>query len=383
VLTKPLTDAIEQAEQIIASAAKTPADLAEGYDYLAGCVQAALRMAWAYQPDEPCFITSTGPYMKYGLDNPDTLYLHAYLRPGATYLVTGRRGSTADLNFQILNGSYTPVQVPDSLTAFDDRELDIHDDGTFSLELKTPSDAAMLVVRETYSDWSTERRGTISIRSLAPSAPSIGADGANDPGKRSDPGKRNDPGKRYRVAGKMLVSQIRTFLSFPEWFYLTEPVNTLTEPRRTPGGLATQFSSVGHYELADDEAMIVTVPRADVPYQGIQLGSLWYTSLDYIGHQTSLTAAQARTDPDGMLRFVISERDPGVANWLELTGHPRGYIQLRWQHLSRDLTADDGPAAEVVPATELAARLPFYERSDDYDRRIAARRAAVANRMVF
>ena len=72
--------------------------------------------------------------------------------------------------------------------------------------------------------------------------------------------------------------------------------------------------------------MIVTVPAAGAataPYQGIQLGSMWYVSLDYINHQTSLTADQARIDPDGQLRFVISERDPGVANWLELTGRRR------------------------------------------------------------
>ena len=111
----------------------------------------------------------------------------------------------------------------------------------------------------------------------------------------------------------------------------------MTPPRLTPGGLATQFSSAGHFDLDQDQAMIVTVPAAgrDVaPYQGIQLGSLWYISLDYINHQTSLTADQARTDPDGMLRFVISERDPGVANWLELTGRRRGYVQIRWQQLT-------------------------------------------------
>jgi hypothetical protein len=129
------------------------------------------------------------------------------------------------------------------------------------------------------------------------------------------------------------------------------------------------------------------VPRADVPYQGIQLGSMWYISLDYIDHQTSLTADQARTDPDGMLRFVISERDPGVANWVERTGHDRGYIQLRWQHLSRELTADDGPSAEVVPVAALPDKLPFYSDARitpvEYADRIAARRAAVAERMVF
>jgi len=123
-------------------------------------------------------------------------------------------------------------------------------------------------------------------------------------------------------------------------FYLNEPVNTLTPARPTPGGLATQFSSAGHFDLADDEAMLVTVPAAGketAPYQGIQLGSMWYVSLDYINHQTSLTADQARIDPDGRMRFVISERDPGVANWLERTGHGRGYVQLRWQRLTRGL----------------------------------------------
>jgi hypothetical protein len=122
------------------------------------------------------------------------------------------------------------------------------------------------------------------------------------------------------------------------------------------------------------------------PYQGIQLGSMWYISLDYINHQTSLTADQAKADPDGMLRFVVSERDPGVANWLECTGHQRGYLQLRWQRLSRDLTPEDGPTAELVPVAELARHLPFYEQQAitkaEYTDRIAARQAAVATRML-
>jgi hypothetical protein len=236
----------------------------------------------------------------------------------------------------------------------------------------------MLAVREVYSDWAAERRGTIRIHragaeGLAPHSPSEVAAAA----------------KRYTVAGKMLLSRIRTFLAFPEWFYLNEPANTLTPPRRTPGGLATQFSSVGHYDLADDEAMIVTVPAAAkevAPYQGIQLGSMWYISLDYVSHQTSLTADQARVDPDGRMRFVISERDPGVANWLERTGHDRGYVQLRWQRLTRDLGPADGPVAEVVPFDELSRRLPFYDSArispQEWRARIAARQVAVAERMV-
>ena len=163
----------------------------------------------------------------------------------------------------------------------------------------------------------------------------------------------------------------------------------MTPPRPTPGGLATQFSSAGHYELGDDQAMIVTVPaagRKTAPYQGIQLGSRWYISLDYINHQTSLTADQARIDPDGRMRFVISERDPGVANWLERTGHSRGYLQIRWQRLTRDLGPGDGPEVAVVPYGELPQRLPFYDSArvsePQWRARIAARQAAIAERML-
>jgi hypothetical protein len=111
---------------------------------------------------------------------------------------------------------------------------------------------------------------------------------------------------------------------------------------------------------------------------------MWYVSLDYINHQTSLTASQARTDPDGMIRYVISERDPGVANWLERTGHRRGYVQLRWQRLSRPLSPEDGPRVDIVAVDDLPKQLPYHERIDAaaYRARIAARQAATAARML-
>jgi hypothetical protein len=391
VLTQSFADAVLEAEKIITSAphVQTDQDLAEGYDYLAGSIAASLHMAWAYERDFPYFVQSTGPYTKLGLDNPDTLYLHAYMRDDAEYIVTGQRGTTADLSFQVLNGDYSPVDVPDSLTAFDDRRLEIRPDGTFELRFGPPTPAspanyvplgpgsAMLVVREVYSDWAREQRGTLRVQR------------ADKIGLAPPPPDASLLAKRYNVAGKLLLSRLRTFLTFPEWFYLKEPVNTMTAPRQTPGGLATQFSSAGHFDLSPDQAMIVTVPSASkdvAPYQGIQLGSMWYISLDYINHQTSLSADQARADDDGMLRFVISEQDPGVANWLELTGRTRGYVQIRWQRLTRDLTAADGPHAEAVPFASLRDRLPNYEQARitaaEYRARIAARQAAVANRMV-
>ncbi|MFC7528474.1 hypothetical protein [Actinoplanes sp. GCM10030250] len=374
MLTQPLAEAITAAEKIITGAPHVlgDTDLVEGYEYLAGSIRASIQMAWAFERDFPYFVRSTGPYTKMGLDNPDTLYFHAWLRDDAEYVVTGVRGSTVDLSFQTLDGDYSPVEVPGSLAAFDDREIDIAPDGSYTIKIGPAPKAAMLVVREVFNDWAVERPGTLRIHR------------PDTIGSAPRPLTLEKTTQRYGVAGKILISRLRTFLAFAERFYLGLPVNTLTPPRPTPGGLSTQYSSVGHYDLDDDQAMIVTVPASDAPYQGIQLGSMWYVSLDYINHQTSLTAAQARIDPDGLIRYVISERNPGVTNWLERTGHRRGYVQLRWQRLSRPLLDTDGPKVEIVAVDDLPKRLPFYEAisEQEYRERIAARQAATANRML-
>ena len=387
MLTQSFADAVLEAEKIIKDAPhiRTDQDLLEGYEYLAGSIRAAIQSSFAHEKDFPFFMRSATPYTKLGLDNPDTLYFSARIRDNAEYQVTGRRGATADLSFQILSGDYNPEDVPDSLQAFDDREVQIEPDGSFTLWFGPSRDdprpnyftvapgANMLLVREVWSDWDATP-GTIAIQRVD----KIGA--------APPPLAEGLLARKFDGAAKSLVQQLKTFLQFPEWFYLKLPVNTFTEPRLTPGGLATQYSSVGHFDLADDQAMIISVPASDAPYQGFQLGSMWYVSLDFVNHQTSLTAHQARHDPDGMIRIVVSERDPGLANWVELTGHRRGYLQFRWQRTSREFTPQDGPTAEVVAFDEIAQKLPHYDEArvtpEQWRERIAARQRAVANRML-
>ncbi|NDZ96039.1 hypothetical protein G3I13_05340 [Streptomyces sp. SID6673] len=386
-VTRPLTDAIAEAERLIASAefVESEQDLAEGYDYLGGSIAAIVQLVRTRQKSHPNFITSTGPTTKMGLDNPDTLYYHADVESDGTYVVRGRRGSTVDLSFQVLAGDYTASNVPGGDDAFDDRRIPIDADGDFEITFGPPIDeerddyfvladgASMLAVREVYGDW-TQKKGSISIERVdtvgtAPEEPDLAR-----------------VTRRYATAGKMLTSRINTWFNFPKWFYLDEPVNTFTAPRLTPGGLATQSSSVGHFRLADNEAMVITVPKSEAPYQGFQLGSMWYISLDYVNHQTSLNSAQAQVDPDGMIRMVVSRRNPGVANWIETTGRTTGIMQFRWQRTDHPIPSEGGPTAQVIDIDDVEAHLPYW--SDNvidaagWAERIAARQRAFAERML-
>ncbi len=378
--TLAFRDALAEAEALIADPPfeVTEQERAEGYDYLAGSIRSAIQAAFSYDLQHPVLMNGTHQYSRQGLDNPDAIYFLAYLDEGGTYEISGTRGTTADLSFQVVDGNYTPQGSPTTLAAFDDRELDIAEDGSFRWTIGPELGAtkgSSVIIREVYSDWVAEERGTLRIQRL------------DTAGVPRPPLTREGVTKRYAVAAKALTTRIRTWFEFPKWFTYPEPVNTLTVPKRTPGGLASQYSSLGHYALDDDQALVVTVPVCDhAGYQAIQIGSKWYVSTDYEHHQTSLTAAQSQADPDGKFRYVISTRNPGVANWLDTTDHATGVMMLRWQRVEQPLTAEDGPVVEVVAFDDLASHLPFAEHNrvspEQYSARIADRQVGIARRMI-
>ena len=114
MFSDPLTDAIAEAEKLVAAAPfiESEADLLEGLQYLAGCIAGCTHLAFDYDRDHPFLQSGTGPFTKMGLDNPDTLYFGTRVQPGHDYVVTGRRGTTTDLSFQLLGGEYTDDNVP-------------------------------------------------------------------------------------------------------------------------------------------------------------------------------------------------------------------------------------------------------------------------------
>lgn len=169
--TENFRQAVAEAEALIADPPfeVTEQERAEGYDYLAGSIRSAIQAAFSYDLVHPVLMNGTHQYSRQGLDNPDAIYFNAYLDEGGTYQVTGTRGTTSDLSFQLMDGSYSAAGAPTTLAAFDDRELDIAADGSFSWTFGPElglTKGSTLIIREVYSDWVDERRGTIRIQRL-------------------------------------------------------------------------------------------------------------------------------------------------------------------------------------------------------------------------
>jgi len=143
----------------------------------------------------------------------------------------------------------------------------------------------------------------------------------------------------------------------------------------------------GHFDLAPDEALLIKAWPSEATYQGIQLGHHWWESLDYANRQSSLTADQAKPSPDGAFYFVVSQTDPGVANWLDTEGFRRGVILMRFDGLPGE-AIDEGkaPTASLVKLDELIERLPEGEAeisAEEREEQIALRRRHVQHRFGF
>ena len=124
--------------------------------------------------------------------------------------------------------------------------------------------------------------------------------------------------------------------------------------------MSTNIYAGGIYELAEDEALLVEATfTGDPVYTSMHLGNMWGESPDYANHQSSLNRHQMYVGEDGVQRWVVAHRDPGVQNWIDTTGLPKGYLSHRWAY-SELPPKEEWPTitCRVIPFDEIQTAIP-------------------------
>ena len=120
------------------------------------------------------------------------------------------------------------------------------------------------------------------------------------------------------------------------------------------------------YTLGEDEALLIECEKPDAQYFGFTLHTLgWLESGDFADRQTSLSDQQIFVDRDGRIRVVLSQSDPGVPNWIDITARPRGLLVYRWVWAATNPL----PESKVVPLAALREALPVDHPEVDTDAR--------------
>ncbi|HEY6533786.1 MAG TPA: hypothetical protein VIY72_15875 [Acidimicrobiales bacterium] len=298
-----------------------------------------------------------------GGDNPDQRYLVTPVTGGGTYRIWGSLGSATRVELQVYAGIPYLGDGGGTASYLSFEDLEISEDGSFEVILSpgridgnwmdNPPESTKLFVRQIYDTWSADPPGEVHIDR-------VDAHGELRPDWTPD-----DMAERLHATATDLRSHVQVWPTIVQAIVERVPANQFGPPTdsRASGGVPGRWMINGHFDLADDEALIVTTRPMSGNYQGIQLLDLWMNSLEYADRQTSLSTGQADRSGDGCHRFVVCATDPGVANWLDTMGRRRGLVLVRYDGTT-ETTFDEEkrPTTEVVKRAELDDHLPADTR---------------------
>lgn len=347
---------------------------------LGGLMSAYLGRICA-DPVHPAFLPGAGYHQRMGMPNPDTVYLTASIDGEGIYRISGDRGTAPDVCLMPMGGP-TPAGLK-TYPAIDLHSFDLNADGLLDLVVSArrpdghrgpwqeiAPDVRSLMLRSVSDAWGQDRDPVLAITRL------------DRPTRRA---RTRPEDLAARLAG--LVPTLEGMLGFGMRKVATLQaqgvVNAVAAVDYSAGGgLLGQWYHEGVFELAADQALVVEADlRGGIETLSLALTDALGCTLDWANAQSSLNRNQARRDDDGFLRVVLSDRDPGVHNWLDTAGHRLGVMQFRWTGCAQ------APAMtfRLTRLDEVGSALPFDTPAISPAERemILRERAATAQRRVY
>jgi hypothetical protein len=100
------------------------------------------------------------------------------------------------------------------------------------------------------------------------------------------------------------------------------------------GGVLDRLHGFGSWEKPASDALVVQFTPPDCEYWILQLCNRWQENLDvYEDGQGYVTKFTSSPEPDGSIRVVIADEDPGVGgHWIDSFEHTSGVFSLRLIH---------------------------------------------------
>lgn len=292
------------------------------------------------------------PGSRWGIDNPDSVYRVIPISGSERYVIRGKVPDPrlTENYFTLWNEHMGTVDVLDGKT------LELDDEGRFEIfvdsdekgdrdnHIKSDDSAVEFYIRDVIADWANERPNELTIERLG---------GAPETPERTFEKKVDD-------AMAMLTRNIDSTMRWNAQA-LDKDANgfDFTIDRDSDGALRNQLYIMGHFKLAEDEALIIDVGLGGADYFLAPITNVWGTTNDIVHRTSSLNLTQVhRTDPD-KLTLVLSQQDPGVWNWLDPCDMDTGLLTLRWAEFESGRPGEGfGATSRVVKMADLDSELP-------------------------
>ena len=294
----------------------------------------------------------TIPGSRWGIDNPDSVYRVIPIAGDERYRITGKVAeSRLPENYftlwddkmntvDVLNGSTLKLAADGSFEIF----VDSDPAGDRPNHVLSSPAAHEFYIRDVVQDWAIDTPNELSIERLggAPSRPAPTLD------------------EQAESTARFMLHYADSTIRFNQQAY-DKPVNSLEFKidRDTDGALRNQIYIMGHFDLEEDEALVIDVNVADAGYFIAPITNYWGTTNEVVHRTGSLNRAQSQANADGTYTFVLSQHDPAVPNWLDPTDMREGILTLRWAEFPGGQPPSNvGATSRVVPLAKLRDALP-------------------------
>lgn len=309
----------------------------------------------------------------YGIENPDNVYRHMAIEGTGRYAIKGRLPAQppSQQSFILYDGipgiGKMAKEGAEVIAVLDKVHTDA--DGYFTITVDAepagnrvnhirsrPGELA-LIVRDSLSDWARETPVPLQVSRLDP-----------------HPAGLASLATAVRKTAELIETSPRYWLDYNNTYLYTRPPNRVSPPRMRPAGWG--MSASGHFDLAEGQALVITLKDLDAGYLGFQLADTWGVALEYVERTGSLNATQVQRNPDGSITYVIAAEDPGVHNWLDTSGLHQGIFAIRWQDFGTTPNTSDAvvdyrltPVKEIAGMTNVQQRISATQRDQQRTQR--------------
>jgi hypothetical protein len=315
---------------------------AEGIRCLSRLVSLGLdRFLEHGDPRHPAFYDLQTATRKYLGDNPDQTYRGVAIEASGTYRIHGNAMGAAGVEIGVYAGRFRSDEASPGggrrlVDSLDEQALAIEDDGSFEIlvrrgeqnepdeergrnELRLDEDANTLLIRTYFWD-----RG-LRERHAMPTIARVDVEGPQPPVE----------------AATILKGFLATAMFVDgslEWWNSFQGIKTERNQLIVmPDDGTVQTPSLvryinGRVELAQDEAFVLEFEPGDAPdYWSWVLQNVWGETPDWRDRSIILNNREVVPEADGKIRIVIAHENPGASNWMDMAGHPRLLLSLRWR----------------------------------------------------
>lgn len=313
----------------------TPQEEADAHRHLLRVTSAALELyVERADPARPLPTVWMSPTRKFLGDSPDTIYTTIPVSSDHSYHLTIKSGNAVYVGVVIYARDEASGAVR-TVSSVGDSEL-VAVDGRFEIKVGADVDTGdaqglhlddqsfWIMVREYFSRPNDHQAATISIERTDGEI----TDGLPNPA---------DLTASIDAAANWILSQVRAdaalygLLAFPEGSSVQADENV-----EIPDDLVSLFYPTPdityqgcRFTLDPDMLLEVTLTPPVCRFWSVVISTPWFESLEQRSTPASINSTSAEVNEDGTVTVVVSERDPGVANWIPLRGYRKGQLAYR------------------------------------------------------